>query len=200
MKITAIKAQVKNPERLSVYVDEKFAFSLNYMQLLDEKLHAGLNIDEARLATLKHLSDFGKAYERALMFAMIRPRSVQEMHDYARRKKWAPEDAEAIVDKLLAKKYLDDRRFARAWIENRALGKKTSQRKLRLELKQKGVSESIITEVLQQANYSDTVALKQLIVKKRKLVRYAQDEQKLVQYLARLGFGFDDIKNALQDE
>lgn len=199
MKITAIKAQVKNPERLSIYVDEKYAFSLNYTQLLDEKLHAGLEIDQARLDSLKHTSDIGKAYERALIFVMIRPRSVKEMHDYARRKKWAPEDAQAIINKLITKRYLDDANFARAWVESRALGRKTSRRKLQLELKQKGVADSIISDVLQQTAFDESDALKQLIQKKRKLARYAADEQKLMQYLARQGFGFDDIKNALQD-
>jgi regulatory protein len=198
MKITAVKAQVKNPERLSIYVDEKYAFSLNYTQLLDEKLHSGLEISEQRLAELKHASDFGKAYERALIYVMIRPRSVREMHDYARRKKWAPEDTQLIIDKLLSKRYLDDRNFARAWVESRAMGKKTSERKLRLELKQKGVADDIINDALGQAQYDELDALKLLIQKKRKLARYAADEQKLMQYLARQGFGFDDIKTALR--
>jgi regulatory protein len=199
MRVTAIKAQVKNTERLSIYVDEKYAFSLNYAQLLDEKLHAGLEITETRLEELKHTSDFGKAYERALNYVMIRPRSVKELHDYARRKKWTPEDTQIIIDKLLVRHYLDDRNFARAWIENRAIGKKTSERKLRLELKQKGVADDIIVDVLGQSTFDEKDALKQVIAKKRKLARYAADEQKLIQYLARLGFGFDDIKDALRD-
>src|SRR5690349_7594691 len=132
MKITAIKAQVKNTERLSVYVDGKYSFSLSYPQLLDQKLHAGLEITDQRLIELKHVSDFGKAYERALMYVMLRPRSQREVRDYARRKQWAPEDTQAIIDKLLAKKYLDDRSFARSWVESRALGNKTSARKLRM--------------------------------------------------------------------
>jgi regulatory protein len=199
MKITAIKAQVRSPDRLSIYIDNKYAFSLNYAQLLDEKLYAGLEISDVRLAELKHTSDFGKAYERALNYVMIRPRSIREMHDYARRKKWAPEDTQIIIDKLVARRYLDDRRFARAWAESRALAKKTSQRKLRLELKQKGVADDIVADVLQQTDYSDANALKQLIQKKRRLARYAADEQKLMQYLARQGFSFDDIKDALKD-
>src|SRR5688572_4953142 len=109
MKITSIKAQIKNTERVSVYVDEKYAFSLGYTQLLDQKLHVGFEMDEARLAELKHISEFGKAYERALMYVMLRPRSVREVRDYARRKKWTPEDTEAIIEKLISKKYLDDR-------------------------------------------------------------------------------------------
>jgi regulatory protein len=197
MKITAIKAQVKNTERISVYVDGRYSFSLGYNQLLDQKLHTGLEIDESRLAELKHISDFGKAYERALMFVMLRPRSVREVYDYARRKKWTPEDTQAIVDKLVAKNYVNDRNFARSWVESRKLTQKTSARKLRMELKQKGVSDAIIAEALAQAEFSDADALRQLIEKKRRLPRYATDEQKLIRYLAGQGFSFDDIKAAL---
>lgn len=197
MKITAIKAQVKNSDRVSVYVDEKYALSLTYNQLLDQKIHAGLEVDQARLDTLKHTSDLGKAYERAMMYALLRPRSIREIQDYCRRKKWAPEDCRIIIDKLIAKRYVDDRAFAKSWVENRAFNKATSRRKLMLELKQKGVSDDIIQETMAEGPYNETAALSGLVAKKRKLARYKSDDQKLVQYLARQGFGFDDIKRAL---
>ena len=197
MKITSLKAQVKNPDRVSVYVDEKYSFSLNVNQLLDQKIHVGLEVTEKQLEELKHASEFGKAYERALMYVMLRPRSRREVQDYARRKKWTPENAQAIIDKLIAKRYLDDRSFARSWVESRALMKKTSRRKLMMELKQKGVSDDIIHEVLASSSFSESEALDALVAKKRKLARYAQDDQKLMRYLAGQGFSFDDIKAAL---
>lgn len=200
MIITAIKAQVKNTERLSVYVDSAYAFSLGYNQLLEQKLHAGLELSEARLTELKHISEFGKAYERALLFAMLRPRSVREMYDYARRKNLASEDIDVIITALIAKKYVDDAYFARVWVENRMAGRKTSQRKLLLELKQKGIADDIASQALAGADFSDASALTQLITKKRKLARYATDDQKLMRYLAGQGFGFDEIKAALHGE
>ncbi len=199
MKVTAIKAQVKNAERVSIYVDEKYAFSLNHAQLLEQKLRTGLEIDDARLGELKHISDFGKAYERALIYVMIRPRSVREVHDYARRKKWSPEDTQAIVDKLSQRNYLNDERFARAWVENRQLNKATSLRRLRMELKQKGVADDIAARVLSLGTHNEHDALQQIIAKKGKLARYKADPQKFMQYLARQGFSFDDIKSALQE-
>lgn len=197
MKITAIKAQVKNPERVSIYVDEKYSFSFNHVQLLDQKLRVGLELDEPQLAALKKISDFGKAYERALMYVMLRPRSTLEVHQYARRKKWSPEDTQAIVEKLTTKGYLSDRAFARSWVQNRVLHKTVSRRKLVQELKQKGVSDALITEAMAESEFSEGSSLKALITKKQKLARY-QDAQKLMRYLAGQGFGYDDIKAALE--
>lgn len=197
MKITGIKAQTRNAERVSVYVDGKYAFSLNHAQLLDQGVHAGLELTDARLAELKHVSDFGKAYERSLMFAMLRPRSTREMRDYFRRKKIAPQDADAILQKLCDRRYVDDAAFAKSWVESRALGQKTSAKKLRLELKQKGIADDIIAQVLgANHTYDEQAALANLIAKKRRQTKY-QDRDKLLQYLARQGFGFDDITRAL---
>jgi len=197
MKITGIKAQTRNADRVSIYVDGKYAFSLNHTQLLDQRLHAGLELTDARLAELKHTSDFGKAYERSLLFAMLRPRSVREMQDYFRRKKIVPEDAEVILQKLCSRNYVDDRNFARSWVESRALGKKTSAKKMRLELKQKGIADDVIAEVLTtNQTYNEQEALLSLVTKKRRQTKY-QDRNKLLQYLARQGFAFDDIVRAI---
>lgn len=198
MIITAIKAQVKNPERVSVYVDGQYALSLSYAQVLDSRIRVGLEITEQALADLKKASDFGKAYERALNYVMIRPRSVRELRNYGRRKQWPPEDIELIITRLTARHYLNDHAFAKAWVESRALTKHSSRRKLQLELKQKGVSEDIIAEVLAAETHNETATLKAVIAKKRRLVRF-QDDQTLMLYLARQGFGFDDIKQALQE-
>ncbi len=198
MKITAIKAQVKNADRVSVYVDDNYSFSLTYNQVLEQRIHSGLELSEPRLAQLKKTSDLGKAYERGLMFATLRPRSIKEMYDYARRKKWDPNDAKIIIDKLIAKSYLNDQQFAKLWVENRKLTKSISARRLRLELQQKGIPNDIINEAM--VAYEDQSPLRELVAKKRRLTRFANDEQKLMQYLARQGFGFDDIKAALATE
>ncbi|HSE29230.1 MAG TPA: RecX family transcriptional regulator [Candidatus Saccharimonadales bacterium] len=196
-KITGLKVQVKNLERVSVFVDGKYSFSLNQNQLLDLKLRVGLEVTDQEIENFKRASDFGKNYERALIYVMIRPRSTKEVRDYFKRKKVDHNDAELIIDKLKAKRYLSDENFARSWIENRNLGKKTSARKLKMELKQKGLSESLINEALSTSNFSEDDALKNLIAKKRKNVKFAADPQKLMQYLARQGFGFDEIKQAM---
>ena len=197
MTITAIKAQAKNPERVSVYVDGVYAFSFNHAQLLDQRLRVGLVVDEPRLVELKAASDFGKAYERALLYVMIRPRSVLEVRQYGMRKKWSAEDTQAVIEKLTAKGYIDDGAFARSWIQNRLLHKNTSQRKLRLELKQKGVVDTLIEAALATSEHNDTAALLQLVAKKKRLSRY-KDPQKLMRYLVGQGFSYDDIKTALE--
>ena len=74
-----------------------------------------------------------------------------------------------------------------------------SRRKLQAELAAKGVDRSIVERQLADNERSDSDELQKIIAKKRS--KYT-DEQKFMQYLARQGFSYDDIKSALanQDE
>lgn len=199
MKITAIKAQVKRPGRYSIFVDEKYSFSLSDIALLDQKLTIGLELSSEQLAALKQLSADDKAYNRVLGYLAVRPRSSFEVRQYLRRKQATAELTEAIITKLQEKRLLDDEAFARSWVENRRLLKPISRRKLQVELRQKGVSDQIVQAVLSDDETEDISVLKELVERKRRQTKY-QDQTKLMQYLARQGFMYEDIKRALETD
>ncbi len=197
-KITAIKPAVKTAGRFNLFVDGKYSFSLDELQLVDLGLKRDQEIDGARLDLLKDESIFGKAYGRALELVYRRPRSIKEMQDYARRKKWPEELGDRVIKKLLDKEYLDDAKFAEIWIRHRVFGKPTSSRVIKLELRQKGVADEHINAAFDLAeDFNEDEALVRMIEKKQS--RY-QDPQKLIAYLARQGFSYDRIKAALQKE
>lgn len=194
MKITAIKQQVKRPDRYSIYVDGKFAFGLSEAALLEGKLNSGQEFDETQYKELTKAAAADKAYGNALRYVTMRPRSTWEMQTYFRRKKIDEPIAESIIQKLENLRLLNDRSFAESWVTNRRLLKATSKRRLRQELMQKRVPERIIDEVLAEDETDERSVLGELVAKKRK--KYP-DDIKLMQYLARQGFGYDDIKSAI---
>lgn len=197
MKITAIKQQAKRQERYSVYIDGSYSFSLNEAQLVSSGLHSGQELNAAEVAQYKEDSAAGKLFDKILNLLSIRPRSTWEIEDYARRKDASPEQVAYVVERCRQLGYLDDERFARQWIENRRLTRPTSQRKLRSELVAKRITPAIIDQVLADDRHQTDEAevLAKLIAKKR--TRYP-DNTKLMQYLARQGFSYDDIRSALQ--
>jgi len=194
MKITTIKQQVKRPDRYSIYVDDKFAFGLSEAALLESKLATGQELDEYQLKALTDAAVTDKVYGNALRYVVMRPRSMWEMQTYLRRKRLDEPVAEEIIQKLERLNLLSDRAFAESWVANRRLLKATSKRKLRLELQQKRVSEKIIDAVLLEDETDERTVLGELIAKKR--TKYP-DNTKLMQYLARQGFSYDDIKAAM---
>ena len=225
MKITSISIQARNKDRVNVSVDGVYRFSLDVFQLVDLAIKVGKEYSEAELVQLETESQFGKLYVRALEYTMLRPHSAKEIRDYLWRKTRItkklvrPSDrqkargdyqskivelpgvsqqiTERVFDRLTEKGYIDDVKFAQYWIENRGQTKGASRRKLINELRTKGVETSIIEAAFEVTERSDADELTKIISKKR--ARYP-DEQKFMVYLARQGFSYDDIKQALSQE
>ena len=198
MKITDIKKQVKRSDRYSIFIDGKYDFSLSESELLNLALRVGQELSKEDYKKLKDTASEDRAYDRALNLIMRRPRSVWEIQTYLKQKKYEPAMIEKITRRLQENNYLDDTSFARSWVQSRRLLKSTSRRKLQLELRQKGVADEIVDQVLSEDDEHDELQmLKEIIEKKRTQSRYA-DEQKLIAYLARQGFNYGDIKQALE--
>jgi regulatory protein len=210
MKITSISIQARDKNRVNVSVDGKYRFSLDVFQLSDLGIKVGKEYTDEELIDLEQESQFGKVYARALEYCLMRPHSAKEVRDYLYRKTRptrtktgemrggvSPEVTARVFDRLVEKKYVNDQDFARYWVENRSLAKGVSQRKLIAELRSKGVDQAIIDQQLTGSDRNDEDELQKVIAKKR--VRYP-DDQKLMAYLARQGFSYDDIKSALKAE
>lgn len=196
MKITSIQTQVKQTGRYSVFVEGNYAFSLSADALLEARLTQGQDVTEADIERYKRLSSEDKAYNLTLAYVARRMRSEGELADYFRRKQYAPELSAEIMERLRRIGFVDDAAFARRWVESRRNLHASSAKKLRLELRQKKVPDSIIQTVLAEDETDERQLLRELVDKKRKQSRY-QDDQKLMAYLARQGFNYDDIKQVI---
>lgn len=196
MKITKIEAQVKTKGRYSVFVDEKFEFGLSELGLINSGLRVGHEVSKHDLEKLKEDAKTDKMYNLTLGLIARRPRSQWEIEEYLRRKETEPEAVLEIIAKLKERKYIDDVDFAKRWIESRNLLKPTSRRKLQLELRAKRVSDASIKQALDDDETDELDILRREVEKKRRQPRY-QDHTKLMQYLARQGYSYDDIKKIL---
>ena len=198
MKITKIEAQVKTRGRYSVFVDEKFAFGLSELGLINSGLRVGQELTGKELQKYKDDAGLDKIYSRLLDLVARRPRSEWELCDYLKRKKVENEDADKLLNMLSNSGFVNDQDFANRWVDSRRLLKSTSKRKLSMELRQKRISDEIINKVLADDETNELEVLKKLVAKKRSQTRY-QDNTKLMQYLARQGFRYDDIKHVMNE-
>lgn len=208
MKITALSAQRKDPNRINVFVDGKYSFSLETAQVVDLGIKVGKEYDASSIATLETEGQFGKLYSQALEYCLMRPHSGREVNDYLFKKTFArktrsrqtgkllerpgvhPSLVRRVYERLVERGYVDDNKFARYWVENRKQRQGISKRKLQMELKAKGVDQQIIADVLSESNRQDRQELQKIIEKKRD--KY-QDKNKLVRYLVAQGFSYQDI-------
>ena len=211
-----MRPAVRDPQRVNVYVNGKFEFSLEVTQVVELGVKVGQILDAERLAELRRASEFGKVYQRALEWALARPRSVQEVRDYLRlrqmrrrqlnrqreRKEKRPlaeisdEVAGLVAERLVERGYVDDQRFAEFVVENRRERKGVSERKLRMELRQKGVADEIVARVLAERPHDEMAEVRRLMRKKGR--RY--DAAGLVKYLMRQGFSYDVVRSVVEEE
>jgi len=209
MKVTSIEVQARNKNRVNVHVDGRYRFSLDVFQLGLLGVKIGKEYTEEEFVGLEVESQFGKAYARALEYCLMRLHSSKEVRDYLYRKTrpkltktgemrkgLGTDITKRVFDRLEEKGYIDDRAFARFWVDNRNLRLGASTRKIKSELAAKGVSRSMIEEVVEDSDRSDIDEIQKVINKKRsKYTEYT----KLTAYLARQGFSYSDIKQALDD-
>ena len=214
--ITDIKQAVKDSNRANIFVNGKYRFSLDIFQLTQLNIKIGAKFSKVEIENLEQQSEFGKLYALALNYCLMRPHSEKEIRDYLwkktlnrklknrktgefyEKKGVSKLSVDQVLDRLIEKKYINDEKFARFWVENRNQRKGSSIKKLKSELFSKGVSSEIIEQILSESSRNDGEEIQKIIAKKAK--KYT-DEKKLIAYLARQGFSFDEIKRAiLKDE
>lgn len=196
-QITTIRQAVKNPNRVNVFLDEKFAFSLDIIQCTNFKLKVGQKLNAKKIQEYQRASETGKLYQKTLKWILIRLRSIKETRDYLYGKQKVEiteQDIEMIIKKLENKKYLNDWEFAKYYVENRFIKKGISIRRLGNELQRKGVENEIISQILKLDMRDDAQEIQKIIRKKR--VKY--NDEKLISYLVRQGFDFEMVQNLVQ--
>ena len=196
-QITTIRQAVKNPNRVNVFLNEKFAFFLDIIQCTNFKLKVGQKLNAKKIQEYRRASETGKLYQKTLKWILMRPRSIKETRDYLYGKQKVEiteQDIEMIIKKLEKKKYLNDWEFAKYYVENRFIKKGISTRRLENELQKKGVESEIISQILKLDMRDDAQEIQKIIRKKR--VKY--NDEKLISYLVRQGFDFEMVQNLVQ--
>lgn len=196
-RITALEYQKKNRDRVSVYLDGRFAFGVP--AIVAARLTRGEFLSDAEIVSIREQGDVETAYHKALDYLSYRPRSRAEVITYLKKRGLPEEQIDAVVERLERAGLLDDVVFAQFWIENRERFRPKGLRALRYELRLKGVSNEIIEQVLASVDVSAS-AYRSASKKARQVQHLDQREfhRKVVEYLARRGFDYDVAREAAE--
>lgn len=190
--ITAIETQRRDPERVNVYLDGQFAFGFSKLVAVSRGLVEGRALSPAEIEALRSEDDVEKAFGAALNFLSFRPRSRREIEDYFRRRKLDPDVGVAVVERLERIGVLDDREFARFWVENRQSFQPRGTRALKAELRQKGIESEIIDDTLADLGDEEDTAYAAGMKKARSYSTTDEREffRKMLGFLQRRGFPY----------
>jgi regulatory protein len=190
--ITALQFQKRNENRVNVYLDGEFAFGLAAIEAAH--LRVGQVLSDDDVAGLRRWDEVEQAYERTLNFLSYRPRSEAEVRRRMRQKNEEDEVIEAVVERLTRAGMLNEREFARYWVENRLQFNPRGIRALNHELRGKGVPASIIADTL--AGLDEEATARQALEAGRRRLAHPDPRvfrRRLEAYLARRGFSYEVI-------
>ena len=195
--ITALKAQDRSKDRVSVYLDGKFAFGVALIHALWLKIDQQLTDED--ISELQSADTLEKAKQRAIGLIAYRPRSVNEVEQRLRRVGIDDETITGVIEDLRGTGLLDDEAFSKAWVESRLGSSPRSKRMIAWELRKKGVSDSTIESSLEKVN--DGAAGYELALRRwpkvAGLKSAGERRRKLGEYLVRHGFGYDIIEDVI---
>lgn len=125
----------------------------------------------------------------------------QEMRDKMKRWEMAPEVQERVIARLIKERYIDDERYARAFVKDKIRYNKWGRRKVQQGLWMKRIDDSIQQRVLNEVDDAEYLTvLKPLLEQKAKSIKAESDyerNRKLVRFALARGFTFDIIRQCL---
>ena len=126
----------------------------------------------------------------------------QEMRD--KMKRWEIDETaqNRIIDRLVKERYIDNERYARAFVKDKIRYNKWGRRKVQQALWMKRIDNDIQQRVLDEIDEKEYLdVLRPLLKQKRKSTKAANDyelNQKLVRFALGRGFTFDIIRQCLE--
>jgi len=197
-KITALKVQKRNPNRINIYLDGIFAFGL--ARVVAAWLQVGQILSEEKVNALQNEDTLEAAYQKSLHLLGYRPRSVNEVRRKLTEKGFSGEVIDSVLERLKTSGLIEDRQFAKIWVENRAAFRPRSHRLMAMELRQKGVADDAIQEALDSSVSDITLAYEAAVRYSRRLsgLEWGEFHERIYAYLRRRGFIYGTITAAVQ--
>jgi len=198
MKITKIEEQKKNKSRLSVFIDGEFSFGADSFTILSHHLKEGDEITEEALSHIKNTAVFEDAKNYSARLISTKSYTVKAMREKLTNHIGDNETVEKTIAFLKEYKLLDDTDYARRYAHDLIHLKKFGIRQVKWKLKEKGISDMIIQNTIEELDSEDTISENlEALVTKRLAGNYdIKNIMKVKRYLASRGYGFDEINSA----
>ncbi len=131
--------------------------------------------------------------------------SEQCIHDVRKKmQRWelTDEQQQSIIDRLVREKYIDENRYAHAFVRDKSRYNRWGAVKIKNELRKRNISTLDIEDALTELNADDTLeTLRQLLDKKRPTVKGRSEYEintKLIRFALSRGFEMKDILKVIK--
>ena len=198
-KITALRVGRGRRKRVNVFLDGRFAFSLETEVAIKEGLQVGQELSAGQIEALAKSDHYHRCLNAAAHYLSYRPRSEFELRERLHQRGFDGDSVEAVLTRLKEQGLVDDMAFAQFWKDNRESFSPRSQWLTRLELRRKGIASNIIDQIADTIDDEDS-AYRAALSKARSLPLsdYQGFRRRLGGYLKRRGFGYGVINHTIE--
>jgi regulatory protein len=201
--ITKISAQKENTERFNLFIDGKYAFSVDADVLAKFQLSKGKELSALDLTEIEYQDDIRKGVNSAIQFLSFRMRSEKEVRDYLKKSELDETIIQEVIHKLYERKYLNDLDFAKAYVRTQMNTTKKGPVILKQELQVKGIKGNEIDLALEEYSSElqteNAMALAEKTIKQNQKLAQKMIQQKIEQVLMRKGFLHKTISIVLEE-
>jgi regulatory protein len=202
-RITQIETQKRNESRVSIFLNGAFAFGLDREVLIRSGLHEGDTLSGTDIEKILLTEEIRRAKEKALAWLSYRDRSTFELTEKLKTKDFSEWIVSIVVADFTRVGLLDDRRFARAFAYSRMARKPVSKKLLLHHLRGAGIEGQAAGEAVEEAYQGRSEVRVALDLARKRHERMRREEplqvrRKLSDFLARRGFSWDTINDALR--
>lgn len=194
--ITALQRQRRRRDRVSVFVDDEYAFSLTLE--LAATLRRGQELSPEDVERLAQRDEYATALDRSMGYLSYRPRSRRELSRYLDDRDVPVSVREQVLARLSELGLVDDVAFADWWVRNRSEHKPRGSLALRSELVECGVPQDVIGRALEGID-EDALAADLAVSRAHRYASLSREmfDRRLGAYLDRRGFRYDAIRAAV---
>ena len=200
--ITKIEVGKRNKERVNIYIDNEYAFSISAELVYKENIKVKDEINVERLKKLADEDNYIKCKNSALKIIERTYKSEKELRDKLVLKGYDDHIIKLTINFLREYNLLNDTNYAKMYVKDRS--RNQGKNKIKYKLIQKGIDENIIEEELNKIDKDEIkeVAYEMALKKYRVLSKRENDNYKLTQKLYRFlmgkGYDYDLIKDVVK--
>lgn len=201
MIITKISQQ-KNKKRYNLFVNNEFLIGIDEEILYKFDLKKGKEVNPSILNKIIIEERKKEVMDTCLNYLSYRDRTINEVKRFLERKEFEEVLIEYAINKCLEYGYLNDKKFAQTYMKDRINLKKHGTWRIKEDLRNKGISQDIIDEVVdipEDKEYKMALNLAEKRVKSYKKDDYRSKYRKLSGYLQRRGYSFNTINKVLNE-
>ena len=198
MQITDIKSVSKT--KFKVYLDGQFAFTLYKGELFRYRIQEDGELSEELYQEIREKVVLKRAKLRAMHLLNDMDRTESQLRTKLLNGDYPADIVDEAIAYVKSFGYINDESYIRRFIESRKNSK--SKKEIYALLMKKGVDMERVREILSEYySAEDSLnTIRDLLRKKRYDPKSATDQEmrKIYGYLARKGFGYEDIRQVIQ--